>query len=110
MRTSWNAFLSIHISNNSTFPFISLHFKLSLLLSIERQKQYKYIRGVVKKTSVKFVSRINGYFSQKNNGSIFFLGKKGGGEAEGGLSKGHNFSVFFLDPFPYYKMVPVNTS
>ena len=39
-------------------------------------------------------------FSQKNN-----LGKKGkpggeGGGSEGGLSKGHNFSVFFLDPFP----------
>ena len=33
-------------SNNSTFPFISFHFILSLLLSIERQKQYKYIKLV----------------------------------------------------------------
>ena len=34
-------------------------------------------------------------------GKFFSFGKKGGGEAEGGLSKGHNFSGFFLEPFPY---------
>ena len=38
---NWKAnTIHIHISNNSTFPFISLHFSLSLLLSIERQTQY----------------------------------------------------------------------
>ena len=49
--------------------------------------------------SVKFVSRINGSFSPKNNGSIFFSEKRANREwgwgSEGGLSKGHNFSVFF---------------
>ena len=41
--------IHIHISNNSTFPFISLHFSLSLLLSIERQKQHKYINKAIQK-------------------------------------------------------------
>ena len=41
--------IHIHISNNSTFPFISLHFSLSLLLSIERQEQYKYINKAIQK-------------------------------------------------------------
>ena len=42
------------------------------------------------------------HFPKKNNGSIFFLRKKGqtGGGSEGGLSKGHNFSGFFSEPFP----------
>ena len=36
---NWKAnTIHIHISNNSTFPFISLHFSLSLLLSIEGNK------------------------------------------------------------------------
>ena len=47
---NWKAnTIHIHISNNSTFPFISLHFILSLLLSIERQKQYKYINKAIQK-------------------------------------------------------------
>ena len=48
-------------------------------------------------SSVKFVSRINGSFPPKNNGSIFFLGKKGKPRGiRGGLSNGHNFSGFFF--------------
>ncbi len=47
---NWKAnTIHIHISNNSTFPFISLHFILSLLLSIERQKQYEYIKKAIQK-------------------------------------------------------------
>ena len=41
--------IHIHISNNSTFSIISLHFLLPLLLSIERQKQYKYINKAIQK-------------------------------------------------------------
>ena len=50
---NWKAnTIHIHISNNSTFPFISLHFILSLLLSIERQKQYKYINKAIQKAQL----------------------------------------------------------
>ena len=38
LKGKYNTQLHIHISNNSTFTLISLHFSLSLLLSIERQK------------------------------------------------------------------------
>ena len=41
--------IHIHISNNSSFPFISPHFSLSLRLSIEKQKQYKYINKAIQK-------------------------------------------------------------
>ena len=52
--------------------------------------------------SVKFVSSINGSFSKKIMGQFFFSEKRAnrGGGSEGGLSKGHNFFGFFLDPFP----------
>ena len=47
---NWKAnTIHIHISKNSTFSIISLHFLLPLLLSIERQKQYKYIYKAIQK-------------------------------------------------------------
>ena len=47
---NWKAnTIHIHISKNSTFSIISLHFLLPLLLSIERQKQYKYINKAIQK-------------------------------------------------------------
>ena len=47
---NWKAnTIHIHISKNSTFSVISLHFLLPLLLSIERQKQYKYINKAIQK-------------------------------------------------------------
>ena len=48
--------------------------------------------------SVKFVSRINGSFSKTIMGNFFSRkkGQTGRGGSEGGLSKWHNFSVFFF--------------
>ena len=55
--------------------------------------------------SVKFVSRINGSFSEKIIMGNFFFAKKNGGE--GGLAEYHTFSVFSSssEPFPklYFK-------
>ena len=54
--------------------------------------------------SVKFVSRTNGSFSKKNTGQFLFSEKRTNrvGGVRWGLPKGHNFSGFFLEPFPYF--------
>ena len=56
--------------------------------------------------SVKFVSPNKGLISKKKMG-VNFLRRENdqtGGGSEGGLAKGHNFSVFFFGTLPYMKM------